>query len=103
MIKFWPLLEYGGKMQGIGGMIMLAMLLLNLLHDYGGEALQILSKSKLEKCEKTSTDGGSNNNANLNCTHKIIINMAIPSNSVSCVFSSCCLCHCIDHFYEKLI
>ncbi|XP_021809840.1 protein HAPLESS 2 [Prunus avium] len=36
-------------------------------------AVQILSKSKLEKCEKTSDSG------NLNCTKKIVLNMAVPS------------------------
>ncbi|KAK9748009.1 hypothetical protein RND81_02G029700 [Saponaria officinalis] len=43
------------------------------------EALQILSKSKLEKCEKSSVD--SNIHGDLNCTRKILINLAIPSNS----------------------
>ncbi|TXG50979.1 hypothetical protein EZV62_023503 [Acer yangbiense] len=37
--------------------------------------VQILSKSRLEKCEK-STD-----TANLNCTTKIVLNLAIPSGS----------------------
>ncbi|KAK6935339.1 Generative cell specific-1/HAP2 domain [Dillenia turbinata] len=36
--------------------------------------VQILSKSKLEKCEKTTTDP-----ANLNCTKKIVVNIAVPS------------------------
>lgn len=37
--------------------------------------VQILSKSKLEKCEKrTDSD-------NLNCTTKIVLNMAVPSGS----------------------
>ncbi|KAM1050419.1 hypothetical protein ACFX13_032893 [Malus domestica] len=36
-------------------------------------AVQILSKSKLEKCEKNSDSG------NLNCTKKIVLNMAVPS------------------------
>ncbi|KNA14967.1 hypothetical protein SOVF_102540 [Spinacia oleracea] len=73
--------------------MMLALVLLNfypflVIHNYDfgyvrgigigfGEAVQILSKSKLEKCEKTSAD----NNGNLNCTRKIIINMAVPSDS----------------------
>ncbi|KAL6184094.1 hypothetical protein ACLB2K_045498 [Fragaria x ananassa] len=35
--------------------------------------VQILSKSKLEKCEKTSDSG------DLNCTKKIVLNMAVPS------------------------
>ncbi|CAN6580718.1 unnamed protein product [Malus baccata var. baccata] len=37
------------------------------------DAVQILSKSKLEKCEKNSDSG------NLNCTKKIVLNMAVPS------------------------
>ncbi|KAI5312453.1 hypothetical protein L3X38_041626 [Prunus dulcis] len=36
-------------------------------------AVQILSKSKLDKCEKNSASG------NLNCTKKIVLNMAVPS------------------------
>ncbi|XP_029126042.1 protein HAPLESS 2 isoform X2 [Cajanus cajan] len=36
---------------------------------------QIISKSKLEKCEKNS------NSDNLNCTTKIVVNMAVPSDS----------------------
>ncbi|KAL6180595.1 hypothetical protein ACLB2K_047256 [Fragaria x ananassa] len=35
--------------------------------------VQILSKSKLEKCEKTSDSG------DLNCTKKIVLNIAVPS------------------------
>lgn len=38
--------------------------------------VQIISKSKLEKCEKTSDSD------NLNCTMKIVVNMAVPSGSV---------------------
>ncbi|KAI5655551.1 hypothetical protein M9H77_32738 [Catharanthus roseus] len=38
--------------------------------------LQILSKSKLEKCEKVS---GSSNN--LNCSRKVVIDLAVPSES----------------------
>ncbi|RDX98683.1 Protein HAPLESS 2, partial [Mucuna pruriens] len=37
--------------------------------------IQIISKSKLEKCEKNS------NSDNLNCTTKIVVNMAVPSGS----------------------
>ncbi|XP_010538793.1 PREDICTED: protein HAPLESS 2 isoform X2 [Tarenaya hassleriana] len=37
--------------------------------------VQILSKSKLEKCEKTSASG------NLNCSSKIVLNLAVPSGS----------------------
>ncbi|KAL2348073.1 hypothetical protein Fmac_002073 [Flemingia macrophylla] len=43
-----------------------------VLHAAG---VQIISKSKLEKCEKTS------NSDNLNCTTKMVVNMAVPSNS----------------------
>ncbi|RYQ79857.1 hypothetical protein Ahy_Scaffold1g106648 isoform C [Arachis hypogaea] len=39
-------------------------------------AVQIISKSKLEKCEKNS-----NSDDNLNCTTKIVVNMAVPSGS----------------------
>ncbi|KAL2936380.1 Protein HAPLESS 2 [Bienertia sinuspersici] len=46
-----------------------------------GDALQILSKSKLDKCEKSSANDSNNKNDNLNCTRKIIVNMAVPSNS----------------------
>jgi len=38
--------------------------------------IQIISKSKLEKCEKNS------NSDNLNCTTKIVVNLAVPSGSV---------------------
>ncbi|CAJ1928032.1 unnamed protein product [Sphenostylis stenocarpa] len=38
-------------------------------------AIQIISKSKLEKCERNS------NSDNLNCTTKIVLNMAVPSGS----------------------
>ncbi|KAF3448500.1 hypothetical protein FNV43_RR09213 [Rhamnella rubrinervis] len=38
--------------------------------------VQILSKSKLEKCEKNSYSDD-----NLNCTKKILLNMAVPSGS----------------------
>ncbi|XP_061337271.1 protein HAPLESS 2 [Gastrolobium bilobum] len=38
--------------------------------------VQIISKSKLEKCEKNS-----NSDDNLNCTTKIVVNMAVPSGS----------------------
>uniref|UniRef100_A0A7N0V0H0 Generative cell specific-1/HAP2 domain-containing protein n=1 Tax=Kalanchoe fedtschenkoi TaxID=63787 RepID=A0A7N0V0H0_KALFE len=38
-------------------------------------AVVILSKSKLEKCEKVS------DSAELNCTRKIVLNMAVPSGS----------------------
>lgn len=38
--------------------------------------VQIISKSKLEKCEKNS-----NSDDNLNCTTKIVLSMAVPSGS----------------------
>jgi hypothetical protein len=38
--------------------------------------VQIISKSKLEKCEKNS------NSDDLNCTTKIVVSMAVPSGSV---------------------
>ncbi|KAJ0243171.1 Protein HAPLESS 2 [Hirschfeldia incana] len=47
--------------------------LLGLFNEVGG--LEILSKSKLEKCEKTNESG------NLNCTTKIVLNLAVPSGS----------------------
>ncbi|KAL9433621.1 hypothetical protein AB3S75_028448 [Citrus x aurantiifolia] len=48
---------------------------LNLLSPRCVVGVQILSKSKLEKCEKrTDSD-------NLNCTTKIVLNMAVPSGS----------------------
>lgn len=59
------------------------MLLLLLSKSVSG--VQILSKSKLEKCEKKVSD--SNNDNNLNCTTKIVINMAVPSESVCLSFS----------------
>ncbi|KAL0749224.1 hypothetical protein Bca101_031227 [Brassica carinata] len=39
------------------------------------DRVQILSKSKLEKCEKTNDSG------NLNCSTKIVLNLAVPSGS----------------------
>ncbi|PIA57232.1 hypothetical protein AQUCO_00600161v1 [Aquilegia coerulea] len=52
------------------------LFILSLLHNLEFVlGLQILSKSKLEKCEKVSeTD-------TLNCTKKIVLNMAVPSGS----------------------
>ncbi|KAJ4885519.1 Protein HAPLESS 2 [Raphanus sativus] len=46
---------------------------LGVFNEVGG--LEILSKSKLEKCEKTNDSG------NLNCTTKIVLNLAVPSGS----------------------
>ncbi|CAN8247321.1 unnamed protein product [Cochlearia groenlandica] len=49
--------------------------LLGALFNGVADGTQILSKSKLEKCEKT-TDAG-----NLNCSTKIVLNLAVPSES----------------------
>lgn len=40
-------------------------------------SVQILSKSKLEKCEKVSDSGS------LNCSKRILVDMAVPSEAVS--------------------
>lgn len=98
MGKCQHIMEYSRILHKVGGMMMLVFTLLNsfpflVTHNYDvidgclsgfgfgfGEALQILAKSKLEKCEKSSADG-SHNDGNLNCTRKIIINTAVPSNS----------------------
>ncbi|KAJ8555731.1 hypothetical protein K7X08_013227 [Anisodus acutangulus] len=50
------------------------LLLILFLLQYAS-AVQILSKSKLKKCEKVSDSNS------LNCTNKIIINLAVPSES----------------------
>ncbi|CAH8343150.1 unnamed protein product [Eruca vesicaria subsp. sativa] len=47
--------------------------LLGVLNKVDG--VQILSKSKLEKCEKTNDSGS------LNCSTKIVLNLAVPSGS----------------------
>ncbi|CAN8246443.1 unnamed protein product [Cochlearia groenlandica] len=49
--------------------------LLGALFNGVADGTQILSKSKVEKCEKT-TDAG-----NLNCSTKIVLNLAVPSGS----------------------
>ncbi|KAI3756455.1 hypothetical protein L1987_56276 [Smallanthus sonchifolius] len=46
-----------------------------LSHHIVNAGIQILSKSKLEKCEKSYS------NAPLNCTKKIVIDIAVPSES----------------------
>ncbi|KAL0876987.1 hypothetical protein Bca101_026692 [Brassica carinata] len=46
---------------------------LGAFNEVGG--VEILSKSKLEKCEK------SNDSGNLNCSTKIVLNLAVPSGS----------------------
>ncbi|KAJ4712998.1 protein HAPLESS 2 [Melia azedarach] len=48
---------------------------LSLLNPHCVVGVQILSKSKLEKCEKST------NSDNLNCRTKILLNMAVPSGS----------------------
>ena len=52
------------------------LFLLLVLASHGVAGVQILSKSKLQKCEKSSESG------DLNCTKKIVLNMAVPSGSV---------------------
>ncbi|KAH9721764.1 protein HAPLESS 2 [Citrus sinensis] len=55
--------------------LLILFCILNLLSPRCVVGVQILSKSKLEKCEKrTDSD-------NLNCTTKIVLNMAVPSGS----------------------
>ncbi|KAK1374410.1 HAP2-GCS1 domain-containing protein [Heracleum sosnowskyi] len=51
--------------------------LLSLILTQSTSSVQILSKSKLQKCEKVSQQDSSN----LNCTSKIVINLAVPSES----------------------
>ena len=55
---------------------LLALCLLNFLATHDVVGVQILSKSKLEKCERNSASDS------LNCTKKIVLNMAVPSGSV---------------------
>ncbi|KAG7557482.1 Generative cell specific-1/HAP2 domain [Arabidopsis suecica] len=52
----------------------IAGIVVGLFNEVDG--IQILSKSKLEKCEKTSDSSG-----NLNCSTKIVLNLAVPSGS----------------------
>ncbi|KAL5559362.1 hypothetical protein UlMin_035573 [Ulmus minor] len=54
---------------------LLLILFLGLIASQTTLAVQILSKSKLDKCEKNSDSD------NLNCTKKIVLNMAVPSGS----------------------
>ncbi|KAI3414678.1 HAP2-GCS1 domain-containing protein [Psidium guajava] len=56
-----------------------ATLLVFLLHRLSGltvSGVEILSKSKLDKCQKTSASDD-----NLNCTKKIVLDLAVPSGS----------------------
>ncbi|KAG6688721.1 hypothetical protein I3842_11G138600 [Carya illinoinensis] len=55
--------------------ILFLILFLGFLGPRSVAGVQILSKSKLEKCEKSSDSD------NLNCTKKIVLNMAVPSGS----------------------
>ncbi|KAL3743110.1 hypothetical protein ACJRO7_018414 [Eucalyptus globulus] len=57
------------------------LLLVLLLHCLRGptavvSAVEILSKSKLDRCQKSSASGD-----NLNCTKKIVLDLAVPSGS----------------------
>ncbi|KAL5817777.1 hypothetical protein ACOSQ3_026155 [Xanthoceras sorbifolium] len=54
---------------------LLSLVFLCILRPESADGVQILSKSKLEKCEKRS------NTDNLNCTTKIVLNLAVPSGS----------------------
>jgi hypothetical protein len=65
----------------MGHRILFLIFVLGFLGPEGVDGVQILSKSKLEKCEKNS------NSDNLNCTKKIVLNMAAPSGSVNLLFS----------------
>ncbi|KAH7864143.1 hypothetical protein Vadar_026305 [Vaccinium darrowii] len=51
------------------------MILFIIFSLYSVSGTQILSKSKLEKCEKVSDSGG------LNCSTKIVLNLAVPGES----------------------
>ncbi|KAG7016949.1 Protein HAPLESS 2, partial [Cucurbita argyrosperma subsp. argyrosperma] len=59
----------------MGNCNLLALCLLNFLATQDVAGVQILSKSKLEKCERNSASDS------LNCTKKIVLNMAVPSGS----------------------
>ncbi|XP_052211669.1 protein HAPLESS 2 isoform X5 [Diospyros lotus] len=54
---------------------LLLIIFSQFLSDHIAFGAQILSKSKLQKCEKFS------DSSSLNCTAKIVVNMAIPSES----------------------
>lgn len=59
----------------VNAVVMACVIIIGMFNEVDG--IQILSKSKLEKCEKTSDSG------NLNCSTKIVLNLAVPSGSVS--------------------
>ncbi|RZB91160.1 Protein HAPLESS 2 [Glycine soja] len=54
----------------------ITLIIIFILSSFHVVGIQIISKSKLEKCEKNS-----NSEDNLNCTTKIVLNMAVPSGS----------------------
>ncbi|KAL2581728.1 hypothetical protein AAZV13_15G200600 [Glycine max] len=54
----------------------ITLIIIFILSSFYVVGIQIISKSKLEKCEKNS-----NSDDNLNCTTKIVLNMAVPSGS----------------------
>ncbi|GAB4835882.1 Transcriptional activator [Ancistrocladus abbreviatus] len=56
-------------------LILCDLFLFVIVSENGVFGVQILSKSKLEKCERAS------NSDNLNCTKKILVSMAVPSGS----------------------
>ncbi|KAI3501232.1 hypothetical protein L1887_29096 [Cichorium endivia] len=55
--------------------ITIAIIFLIISNHVVNGGVQLLSKSKLEKCEKVS------DNAPLNCVKKVVLNMAVPSES----------------------
>lgn len=67
-------------------LVLLLFFALFILLQYAS-AIQILSKSKLRKCEKISDSNS------LNCTNKIIIDLAVPSDSVID----------LSNFFQKLL
>ncbi|KAJ8629964.1 hypothetical protein MRB53_023287 [Persea americana] len=60
---------------GRGKFFLLLLLLFLLVFPKQGIGLEILSKSKIEKCEKLSDSD------KLDCKQKIVLNMAVPSGS----------------------
>lgn len=73
-------------------LLIMMMMIMMMIPSISGA--QILSKSKLQKCEKVSEDSSS-----LNCTSKIVIDMAVPSESVS-AFS---LLYFINSYWCKIV
>lgn len=64
------------SIQSMKALVPIIITLFSLSQDVS--ALQILSKSKIQKCEKVSDSKDP-----LNCTSKIILDLAVPSESVS--------------------